>query len=135
MVKMTIEYLGDKHCELIHEPSGSKIETDAPKDNQGKGARFSPTDLMGAALGSCILTTLAIVGERDGIKLTGATALVEKDMVSEPSRRIGSLRTHVRLPGSLSPDQRLKLENVARHCPVHRSLAAEIQAPITFEYF
>ena len=61
MVKIRALYQGSKHCELVHEPSQSKIETDAPKDNQGKGERFSPTDLVGAALVSCVLTTMAIV--------------------------------------------------------------------------
>jgi len=63
MVKMTAEYTGGFHCRLSHGPSGSELETDAPKDNMGKGERFSPTDLVGAALASCILTTLAIVAE------------------------------------------------------------------------
>ena len=58
MVKMSATYTGQKHCELTHFPSQSTIETDAPKDNQGKGERFSPTDLMGASLASCILTTM-----------------------------------------------------------------------------
>ena len=64
MVEMSIVYQGEKHCELTHGPSGSKIETDAPRDNMGRGERFSPTDLMGAALASCVLTTMAIVAER-----------------------------------------------------------------------
>ncbi len=134
MVKMSISYVGEKHCELTHEPSGSRIETDAPKDNQGLGARFSPTDLVGAALGSCILTTIAIVAERDGIDIRGAEADVEKEMVSQPTRRIGSLYTRVRLPARLTPEQRKKLENSAHQCPVHKSLAAEVQASIAFEY-
>jgi uncharacterized OsmC-like protein len=133
MVKMSVIYQGQKHCELTHEPSGAKIETDAPRDNQGKGERFSPTDLMGAALASCVLTTMAIVGERDGIRLDEMQAEVIKEMNSDP-RRIKSLPVHVRMPARLTPDQRAKLERAARHCPVHKSLNPEIHAPITFEY-
>jgi len=133
MVKMTAIYQGEKHCELTHEPSGSKIETDAPRDNQGKGERFSPTDLMGAALAGCILTTMAIVAERDGISLEGAKAEVDKEMIIQP-RRVGALPTRVTLPKSLSPEHRKKLENAAHHCPVHKSLHPEISAPITFTY-
>ena len=53
MVSMKAIYQGEKHCELTHGPSGAVITTDAPKDNNGKGEAFSPTDLMGAALASC----------------------------------------------------------------------------------
>lgn len=134
MVKSTAVYQGNKHCELTHEPSGARIQTDAPKDNQGQGAQFSPTDLMGAALTSCILTTIAIVAERDGLSIQGATAEVEKHMVTEPHRRVGRLPVAVRLPAALKPEHRAKLERAAHHCPVHQSLHPEIQAPISFTY-
>ncbi|MCM2281046.1 MAG: OsmC family protein [Bdellovibrionaceae bacterium] len=130
---MHVRYTGDKHCELVHGPSGSVIETDAPKDNQGRGERFSPTDLMGAALASCILTTLAIVAERDGIVLQGAEARVTKEMHQNP-RRVARLPVVVRMPGGISQPQRSKLEMIAHTCPVHRSLHPEIEAPITFIY-
>ncbi len=133
MVKMTVKYQGELHCHLTHGPSGSTIETDAPKDNHGRGERFSPTDLVGAALASCILTTIAIVGERDGIQLAVATAEVEKEMVSDP-RRIGSLPVKVTLPKSLTEEQRKKYERVAHTCPVAKSLHPEMKLPITFEY-
>jgi len=133
MVKMNAVYKGKKHCELIHEPSQSKIETDAPKDNQGLGEKFSPTDLVGAALGSCILTTMAIVAERDGINIEGSTADVEKEMTAQP-RRIGALNVKITLPASLNTNQRRKLEETAHHCPVHKSLHPDVQLPITFVY-
>jgi uncharacterized OsmC-like protein len=133
MVKMELVYQGGFHCELTHGPSQSKIETDAPKDNMGKGEKFSPTDLVGAALGSCVLTTMAIVAERDGIPFAGAHASVEKNMTDKP-RRIGSLVMVLSLPKSLTPDQRRKLEETAKHCPVHRSLHPDVQLPMTFNY-
>lgn len=133
MVEMTVIYTGEKHCELKHGPSGSVIETDAPRDNQGRGERFSPTDLVGAALASCVLTTMAIMADRDGIELKGASAKVTKEMNPQP-RRIARLPVHVRMPRGLPTDQRKRLEAAARACPVHRSLASEIDAPITFEY-
>lgn len=132
-VKMHITYQGQKHCELVHEPSKSKIETDAPKDNNGKGERFSPTDLMGAALGSCILTTMAINAEREGLSLTGAHASVEKIMADQP-RRIESLPVHIHLPRALTAEQRRTMENIATSCPVHRSLNPDVRIPITFSY-
>ena len=74
MVKITIEYTGGLHCDAVHGPSQAKIETDAPADNQGKGEAFSPTDLVGTALGTCIATTMAIVAERHQVELTGMTS-------------------------------------------------------------
>lgn len=133
MVKTTSIYTGQKHCDIVHEPSGSRISTDAPKDNQGKGETFSPTDLVGVALGSCILTTMAIVAERDGIDFTTAKAEVEKVMADKP-RRIQALQVHITLPSFLKDNQRRKLEETAKHCPVHRSLSAEMQIPMTFTY-
>lgn len=131
---MSITYTGQKHCSLEHEPSQTVIETDAPKDNQGLGQRFSPTDLVGAALGSCILTTMAIVAERDQKPFLNARAEVEKEMVSEPTRRIGTLRVKIFLSKEIPEDYRPKLERVAHQCPVHKSLAPEVQIPMTFIY-
>ena len=133
MVKTTSFYTGQKHCDIVHEPSGSKISTDAPKDNHGKGETFSPTDLVGVALGSCVLTTMSIVAERDGIDFTTAKAEVEKVMADKP-RRIQALKIKVTLPASLSEVHRRKLEETAKHCPVHRSLSHEMEIPMTFVY-
>lgn len=134
MVKMTATYTGELHCELTHGPSGSRIETDAPKDNMGRGERFSPTDLVGAALVSCILTTMGIVAQRDNVLLTGATGEVEKEMQTTPTRKIAALRVVLHMPAALPPDYRRKLETAAHHCPVHKSLHPDVQAPIDFIY-
>ena len=133
MVKMTATYTGGLHCELTHGPSGSKLETDAPKDNMGKGERFSPTDLTGAALLSCILTTMAIHAERDGVSLTGAHGEVSKEMTAAP-RRVGSLKVKLVLPKSIPSDYRAKIEQIGRTCPVGRSLREDLEAPIEFTY-
>jgi uncharacterized OsmC-like protein len=134
MVNMTAVYAGGLHCEVTHGPSGSTLETDAPKDNMGRGERFSPTDMVGAALAACALTTMAIVAERDGVDLRGARGEVSKEMVADPLRRIGALPLTLVLPASVPPDKRAKLENAARACPVHKSLSPALKAELTFEY-
>lgn len=134
MVKMSIVYQGDLHCELTHEPSGTRIQTDAPKDNMGRGEAFSPTDLVGAALASCIVTTMAIVAKRDGIPFEGARAEVQKEMRTEPPRRIGALPVKIWLPKSIPEDFRAKLEHAAHACPVHKSLHPDVQLPIEIVY-
>ena len=133
MVRTTLVYKDEKNCEITHEPSGTKIITDAPKDNGGRGETFSPTDLMGVALASCVVTTIAIVGEKQGINFVGSSASVEKVMTGAP-RRIQSLTLQVRLPASLTPEQRKQMEEIARTCPVHRSIHPDVQMPMTFIY-
>ncbi len=134
MVKTTATYQGDKHCSVQHGPSASIIETDAPIDNNGRGEKFSPSDLMAAALSTCTLTVMAMVAERDGVSLVGATANVEKHMVQLPRRRIGKLITRITFPKGIPREYRKKLENTALTCPVHSSLREDIEAPIEFVY-
>lgn len=133
MVAMTGIYEGEKHCTLTHGPSQNKIHTDAPKDNNGRGEAFSPTDLVGAALGSCILTTMAIYAEKHGINLKGSTFLVEKKMQLTP-RKIAELTVEITLPAHLSTEQRDVLEDIAQTCPVTKSLNPDIKIPVTFKY-
>ncbi len=133
MVEMNIVYQGELHCELTHGPSKTVIETDAPKDNMGKGEKFSPTDLVGAALGSCILTTMAIAAQRHNFEIKGAKARVTKEMNPNP-RRIASLSVEVTMPAGVPQAERARLEHIAHGCPVHKSLHPEVQMPITFTY-
>ncbi len=134
MVNMKAVYTGSLHCRLTHGPSGALIETDAPKDNMGKGECFSPTDMVGAALAACILTTMAIVAKRDAVAFEGASAEVTKEMLTTPTRRIGALPVMVSMPASIPMDYRAKLENAARTCPVHRSLHPDVRVEISFIY-
>ena len=98
MVEITVRYQGQLRCAATHGPSQSAILTDAPVDNHGKGEAFSPTDLVAAALPSCIMTILGIYGERHGIDLAGMHARTVKEMSKTPPRRIASLRTTVSIP-------------------------------------
>ncbi|MDQ6809990.1 MAG: OsmC family protein [Verrucomicrobiota bacterium] len=131
MVKMSIRYTGGLHCAATHGPSQTEIATDAPTDNQGKGEAFSPTDLVAAALGTCMATTMAIVGERKGIKLDGMTVEVTKEMTDNP-RRIRRIGVEIHLPLPESCSDRELLERTARHCPVHQSLHPDVQMPVQF---
>lgn len=133
MVAMTGVYEGEKHCSITHGPSQNKISTDAPKDNNGRGEAFSPTDLLGAALGSCILTTMAIHGEKQGMNLLGANFEVTKKMQLNP-RQVAELSLVITLPDSLTPEQRIAMEEIAHTCPVARSLNSEVKMPVTFHY-
>jgi len=132
MVAIQLEYQGDLHCKAVHGPSGTELNTDAPKDNQGRGESFSPTDLVATALGTCMLTVMGITARTLNIDLAGTTATVEKEMTTTPPRMIASLSVRIRVPHSLSPENKQKLERAARTCPVHKSLHPNVQAPIEF---
>jgi putative redox protein len=133
MVAVCIVYEGGLHCRATHGPSGSTLVTDAPTDNQGRGEHFSPTDLVASALGTCILTVVAIKAESLGLDLHGATAVVEKTMLNGP-RRIGRLATTVTIPQSVPARAQKLLEAVAHTCPVHRSMSPEVEMPIAFNW-
>lgn len=130
MVTIAMKYTGQLHCEAVHAPSGTQITTDAPKDNMGLGESFSPTDLVATALGTCILTTMAIVANKMKLNMDGATARTEKVMQVEPYRRIGKLLTEIVMPTGIPVDARERLEHAAHSCPVHKSLHPDIDAPI-----
>ena len=119
-------YQGELRCKASHGPSGTELETDAPTDNQGKGERFSPTDLVATSLSTCMLTIMGIVAERHGWDLKGCEARVEKTMTSEAPRRIAQLTVWVSLPAHLDTQQRALLQRAAEQCPVKLSLEGAI---------
>ena len=128
-----VEYIGDLRTEAVHLKSGKTIITDAPIDNQGKGEAFSPTDLVATALGSCMITIMGIVAEREGIILNGTTAEVEKVMATSP-RRIGEVKIKIKFIQKLNRDQKDKLERAAKSCPVSGSLSENLKETVEFIY-
>ena len=132
MVVIELEYEGDLHCRAVHGPSGTVLSTDAPKDNQGRGESFSPTDLVATALGSCILTVMGIMARSLGVDIAGTTATVEKEMANAPVRMIQRLAVKIHVPHLVSEEHRQRLETAAHSCPVHKSLHPDVQKPIQF---
>jgi putative redox protein len=130
-----IIYKGDLRSTATHLQSGTQIETDAPTDNQGKGERFSPTDLVVTALGTCMITTMAIKAGTMQIQLDGTRLDVTKIMYSDP-RRIGKIIVHVFFPTQLGLDDKQKeiLERTARTCPVERTLHPDVELDMQFNW-
>jgi len=128
-------YQGDLRTALTHLRSGSKVETDAPTDNHGKGERFSPTDLVATALASCMMTLMGIAGNQHDINITGTTCDVEKIMASNP-RKIGTIRVQmtVKGAGSYSDKEKKILERAALTCPVYLSLHPDIEKDVHFHW-
>jgi len=134
MVEISISYYGNLRCLANHGPSGAVIQTDAPVDNHGQGAAFSPTDLTAASLGVCMMTVMGIAAQSRGIELTGATLNVKKHMSDSPPRRIAALDVDVFLPIPSADPNCHVLEKVGRHCPVALSLHPDLEQRITFRW-
>ena len=128
-----IIYKNNLRTEAQHIASGQKIITDAPLDNNGKGEAFSPTDLVATALGSCMITIMAIAAEKNGINISETSASVKKIMGTNP-RTISDIVIEIKMNKDLALKDRKRLEKAALACPVHKSLHPDMNKEITFSY-
>ena len=131
MATIETTYLGDLRTEATHLQSGTKILTDAPTDNQGKGEAFSPTDLLAESLAGCILTTMAIAARTHNINMDGAKAEVTKVMAPNP-RRVAEIIVNIKFPEEYTDKEKKILEMAAHACPVHVSLHPDLKKTIDF---
>ena len=128
-----VENLGNLRAEMTHYKSGQIIHTDAPTDNNGKGAAFSPTDLAATSLASCMITVMSIKANQLGIDIDGTEAEVEKEMSAKP-RKISAIRINILFPKNYNERDRKILELTANTCPVIYSLNPDIEKEINFNY-
>ena len=135
MTKISTVYTGNLRTEAIHDQSGSKLVTDAPLDNHGKGEFFSPTDLLATALGSCMLTIMGISAEEYGYNLCGTTVETEKIMGANP-RRVVEVKITFNFPkgNNFTDRQKRVIESSARTCPVANSLHPDLKKTVVFNY-
>jgi putative redox protein len=130
----SVEYLGGLRTEATHLKSTNRITTDAPIDNNGKGEAFSPTDLVSAALSSCMMTIMGMVAEREGVDMKGLKAEVVKVMSANP-RRIAEIKINFSHSNLVATDvQKQKLKNAALTCPVALSLSSELKQTVIFSF-
>ena len=133
MSQSKIVYKNNLRTEAVHLSSGEVIITDAPVDNNGKGEAFSPTDLVAAALGSCMITIMGIAAQKHNFDISGTSASVRKIMGSNP-RKIHEVVIDIRMKNHLSENDRKRLERAALSCPVHKSLHPDLIKTIRFSY-
>ena len=133
-VRIEVRYEGELHTSASHGPSGASLETDAPKDNEGKGEAFSPTDLLATALGTCMLTVMGILARRKGWEMKGARVTVDKHMLADPVRRVGRLELRFEMPAGIPAEARKPLERAAHTCPVHQSLHPDVKVDTSFAW-
>lgn len=128
-----ITYVGNLRTSSEHLQSGTIILTDAPTDNQGQGASFSPTDLVANALGACIITIMAIKARDLNVIIDNSTAEITKIMGVEP-RRIAKIGVLIKMVGTFDQKTKLILERTAMTCPVHMSLHPGVEQEVIFEW-
>jgi len=131
----TVTYEGNLRTVCQHLRSGTTIETDAPVDNNGRGERFSPSDLVATALGSCMLTIMGMRAVEMKVDLKGTKIEVEKIMKSDP-RRIGGLNLTFHFPEELELNERQQtiLQKAAETCPVAFSINQDIELNVNFNW-
>ncbi|MCI0706307.1 MAG: OsmC family protein [Ignavibacteriae bacterium] len=134
MVPQHVTYQGGLRSKVVHTPSNTHIETDAPTDNFGKGERHSPTDLVASALATCMITTIAIKTRNEGYKLDGTEIHVEKHMSTDAPRRIVKLVAHFTLPKGIPNEKRAQLEEIGNTCPVIQSINPAIEVDAKYHY-
>ena len=128
----SVVYEGALRTTCTHLRSGSAVETDAPVDNNGKGERFSPTDLMATSLATCMITVMGIKARTMDVDLDGVKVDVEKIMKTDP-RRVGGINLFFHIPEGLhSIDEKTKtiLKHTGQTCPVQHSLHPDIEVKI-----
>ena len=134
MITVKSKYTGRLSTQSTHLRSGNTYVTDAPVDNNGKGETFSPTDTLATALGACMMTVMAIDGEKKGIDMSGMHLETTKIMVANP-RRISELRMDFYWDDCpLNTDQKVWLKDIGLNCPVALSLSENLRQNITFHF-
>ena len=129
-----IIYQGNLRTSMTHIYSGTEVLSDAPLDNQGLAQAFSPTDMIAASLGSCMLTVMGIKARAIELDLKGNEIEITKVMASEP-RRISEIQATIKFPkNNFTEKDKIVLENSARTCPVAKSLHPNIKQEIKFEW-
>jgi putative redox protein len=134
MIEMTIDYAGQLHCDAKHGPSGAIMSTDAPVDNHGRGESFSPTDLLGTALGTCMATVMGIAADRKEVSLAGMSVRVRKFMSEDLPRRVVRLESEITMPIAADHPAVAVLQATAEGCPVRQSLGSGVECPIVWHW-
>lgn len=134
MITVQTTYLGNLRTENIHVQSGTKILTDAPTDNRGKGEAFSPTDLLATSLGTCIMTIMGIKAMDNNIDITGTKLEITKIMASDP-RRVDEVVMEFHFPDKpYTIEEKKLIESVAGISPVPLSVHTNLKQTVRFHW-
>lgn len=121
-----------QHCTALEESKAKSVSMDCPYT--GKGEEFSPTNLVEAALGGCMLLAMGAIATRHEIDLSGARIDVRISATDKPVMRFSEVDVDVQLPERLSAPQRTMLERASEGCPIKHSFGADIPVRVRYRY-
>jgi len=134
MSDFKVTYKGNFSTEMVHLESGQAIITDAPKDNQGLGRTFSPTDLIASSLASCMITIIAIAAKTHKINIINLESNIKKTMSKTLPRKISKIDVELNVEGEFDEKSKLIIERSAKNCPVHHSLSKDMIINVNIKY-
>ena len=109
-----------------------RVVTDQSVRAGGANTAPSPTELISAALGSCIALYVHQFCASRSLPHDGMRVEVTPHNVANPNR-IAELSVAVFIPGPLSAHTMEMLERVVRSCPVHNTLAHGAEVAVAIE--
>lgn len=112
-----------------------RMIADEPASAGGTEAGPTPYDFLAAGLGACTSMTMRVVANREKIPLEGVEITVENDRMHAKdcadcltdSGYIHRFTVTIKLIGTLTPEQRARMLDVAARCPVNKTLMSEIR--------
>lgn len=123
---------GPQHCTAERLPDGNTVSMDCPYT--GKGAEFSPTNMVEASVGGCMLLSMGTLALRSDLDISGAKIEVKATMTDKPRMRLGAMDISVSMPAGLSEKDRKRLEGAAEHCPIKHSFAEDMTITVKYDY-
>lgn len=130
--RVVITHDGEQHCTAVREPGGKRVAMDCPYT--GKGEELSPTNMVEAALGGCMLISMGTLAMRSNLDISGAKIEVKVSMADRPRLRFGNIHIAVRMPAGLSERERMRLEAAAEHCPIKQSFDPDVAISTDYIY-
>jgi putative redox protein len=134
MITIHTQYIGELRTKVVHVKSGNELVTDAPVDNKGRGEAFSPTDLLAASLGSCMITIAGMAAQEQGFSVDGTTIDITKIMASNP-RRVAEVIVELNFPkNNFTEKQKERIRVACLNCPVAKSLHPDLKQTVVFNF-
>ncbi|MCH9631430.1 MAG: hypothetical protein S4CHLAM37_14530 [Chlamydiia bacterium] len=134
MTEMFVKYVEGFSTKILGDASQDIVITDTPKQHGGKGEQFSPTDMLAASLGSCVVTMMGIFAKMKNIPFEGVVAKVSKKIKNPATGMVSEITVSIYYPEELDDAKKAILEKAAKNCPVHHALNESVEQKILFYY-
>jgi putative redox protein len=132
MTVVTVESKEHLKQEIIS--GDNRIVADEPVEAGGTGEGFDPYSLLLAALGACTTMTLKLYAINKGWDLQKVHVTLRHEKVhatdcancETKEGKLDRIWREIKFEGELSAEQQVRLRDIAKRCPVHRTLTSEI---------